>query len=449
MYNRSVLGLYRTPLLEVPMPRVTRSPSRKVWLLCLLAALLLAAHTSVAAPHYKILHRFRNSPDGALPYAGLTMDAHGTLYGTTQSLNTVFRLSLQKDGSWKESILFDFPDPPVSGEAPLDDVTLKDGNVYLTAQGGGGIYGVVLELTPSVSGLWNVNVLHTFAAPPPPDGVQPWAGVVFDQAGNLYGDTIQGWDQYADGVVFQLVPSDGGRTENILYGFTGKKSKDGWSPAGDLIVDKSGNLYGTTMYGGVGCGLYGCGTVFELSQKDGVWTEKIIYRFKGGADGVQPFAGLTLDDAGNLYGTTSLGGIGPCDISGTLGCGTVFKLTRLPSGNWKKTILYSPDGSTGGGLFGGVVFDKSGNLYGPMTFYGKTDQDCGAGCGSVFKLTPGKSGKWTATVLHQFSGTDGGEPFGHVLIDKAGNVFGTTYYGGYSGEYCTPFGCGLVFEIMP
>jgi len=285
--------------------------------------------------------------------------------------------------------------------------------------------GGVFELTPGSGSFWNVTVLHTFKGQT--DGNQPWAGVVLDRLGNLYGTTTAGGSYKTScGTVFQLTLSHGVWAENILHVFTCKE--DGWFPTADLVLDTAGNGYGTTWWGGVGCGGNGCGTVFKLSQSNGAWTKQTIYSFKGGADGIQPTSALVFDKAGNLYGTTSLGGIGPCDIMSTPGYGTVFKLTPRRRGEWKKTTLYGPDGSTGGGLFGGVVFDRSGNLYGPMTFYGKTSQDCGAGCGSVFKLTPGKAGNWTATTLHQFKGADGGEPFGHLLLDRAGNIFGITYY---------------------
>jgi uncharacterized repeat protein (TIGR03803 family) len=420
--------------------------SLRPFLSTVLFASLSVGLASAAGPEYKVIYRFRGlgHADGFQPFAGLTLDKSGNLYGTAES---VFRLSPKPDGAWTEKVLFNFPDPGVTGEDPVDDVTLKDGNVYLTAQGGGGIYGVVLELTPTESGFWNAGVLHTFDPPPPPDGVQPFAGVTFDSSGNLYGDTIQGYYPYQLGIVFQLVPANGSWTENILYAFTGKKNKDGWSPEGDLIFDKAGNIYGTTIYGGIGCGLYGCGTVFELSQQNGVWTEKILYRFKGGSDGNWPTSALVFDKSGNLYGTTAYGGIGSCDTSSTPGCGTVFKLSPRHDGTWQKTILYSPDGSTGGSLFGGVVFDNAGNLYGPMAFYGKAAPQCLAGCGSIFKLAPGKNGVWTPTILHEFDGVNGGEPFGHVTVDAAGNIFGTASYGGYSGPYCKPYGCGVVFEI--
>jgi uncharacterized repeat protein (TIGR03803 family) len=435
-----------------PMLHPTYSFLRNHFLGGFVTVLMLVAQTLAAGPHYRVLYTFQDSPDGSEPYAGLAMDAAGNLYGTTYhggTEGTVFKLTRGTGGSWTESILFDFSDPSVSGGFPLGSVGFKDGDLYGTAGPGAGNQGVVFELTPSLSGFWNVLVPHTFEGQN--DGGQPWAGVIFDQAGNLYGTTTTGSALPGNcGIVFQLVPSQGAWTENILHAFTCKK--DGWFLTAPVVMDKADNLYGTTMWGGGGCAPYGCGTVFKLSQSSGVWSKQTLYYFRGGADGTDPYAALVLDKAGNLYGTTSLGGIGPCVISSTPGCGTVFELTPTARGEWKKTTIYSPDGSTGGGLFGGVVFDQSGNLYGTMAFYGKTGPGyvCAAGCGNVFKLTPGNGGTWTPTTVYQFGGDpDGGEPFGQLLIDKAGHIFGTTQYGGSSTGTCALLGCGVVFEIAP
>jgi len=422
---------------------------RSSLLAILLATLLCAGDSFAAGPHYRALYRFLGSPDGSQPYAGLSWDAAGNLYGTTYrggTEGTVFRLTPGSKGQWTESILFDFSNPAVSGGFPIAGVTLDTaGNVYGTANPGAGNNGVVYELTPSSSGFWNVDALHTFSGYE--DGGQPWAAPIFDKAGNLYGTTTLGpIDQ--DGMVYQLTPSNGAWQENIFYGFGSKK--DGVDPTADLVFDKAGNLYGTTMEGGERCGQIGCGTVFKMTNANGQWTKTTIYAFQGGTDGEYPTtSALVFDKHGNLYGTTAVGGTGPCDIESTPGCGTVFKLTPGAKGEWKKTLIYSPDGSAGGGLFGGVVFDKAGNLYGTTTFYGIASQNCLAGCGSVFKLTPGTEGQWTATTLYEFRGTtDGGEPFGRLLLDKAGNIFGTTEYGGSSTSPCNIFGCGVVFEII-
>lgn len=415
--------------------------------LMLFGVLLFAATVPAFGQQYQVLYTFQGSPDGDEPYTGLTMDAGGNLYGTTYhggTEGTVFRLASEPNGEWTESVLYDFSNPATGG-FPLGDVRLDAaGNAYGTADPTAGNNGVVWELTPTQSGFWNGTAIHTFTGEN--DGGQPWAGVIFDKAGNLYGTTTTG--ETSCGTVFELTPSGGVWTETILHAFT--CGKDGSFPTNDLVLDKAGNLYGTTDWGGVGCGKQGCGTVFELRQHNGVWSKRAIYSFKGGADGIQPYSALVLDKTGNLYGTTAVGGVGTCDIEGIPGCGTVFKLTRVSGGKWKKATIYSPDGSSGGGLFGGVVFDGSGNLYGTMAFYGKTGPDCAAGCGSVYKLTPGGAGKWAPTTLYEFTGAaDGGEPFSRVLIDKSGNIFGTTIYAGSSTGSCKVLGCGVVFEIKP
>lgn len=417
-----------------------------------LISLILATSFALAAgPQYKVIHTFQGSPDGADPYAGLVMDASGNLYGTTEDGGmggTVFQLVRGTGGSWTENILFDFSNQQVDGHTPIGNVMYRNGNVYGTSQPGGANNGIVFELTPTQTGFWNFNVLYSMTGPL--EGFQPWSGVIFDSAGNLYGTTVGGGSYSGSaGVVYQLVRGQNGWMENILHAFTGLR--DGYAPTNDLVMGKDGSLYGTTMWGGEHCPPYGCGVVFKLSQSNGAWTFQDIYTFKGGTDGIAPFGALVFDKAGNLYGTTSVGGIGICTISSTPGCGTVFKLTPRPVGEWQKTILYSPDGSSGGGLFGGVVFDAAGNLYGTSTFYGKFGQGdiCAAGCGSVFKLTP-SNGTWTATTLYEFGGDpDGGEPFDRLLVDKAGHLYGTAYYFGSSTGSCAILGCGVVFEIAP
>ena len=420
-------------------------------LLAILLALLFASDSFAAGAHYRVLYRFLGTPDGSEPYAGLTMDAAGNLYGTTYrggTEGTVFRLVRGSNGQWTERVLFDFSNPPMSGGFPIAGVTLDAaGNVYGAAEPGAGNQGVVYELTPSSSGFWDVDVLHTFSGDK--DGGQPWAAPIFDKAGNLYGTATLGpIDPGQDGMVYQLTPAHGAWREYIFPGFSSQK--DGAQPTAELLFDKAGNLYSTTMEGGTGCRQVGCGTVFKMSNTNGHWTETVIYAFKGGTDGTFPSSALVLDKHGNLYGTTPVGGVGPCDIESTPGCGTVFKLTPRSKGQWNKTVIYSPDGTAGGGLFGGVVFDKAGNLYGTTTFYGKTSQNCPAGCGTVFRLTPSTGGRWKATTLYEFHGTaDGGEPFDRLIFDKAGNIFGTTQYGGSSTGPCRIYGCGVVFEITP
>jgi hypothetical protein len=254
--------------------------------------------------------------------------------------------------------------------------------------------------------------------------------------------------------------------EKVLYSFQG--GNDGLTPAGGVIFDKAGNLYGANSWGGSGgCPSPGCGTVFELSpptQKGGAWTETTIYAFRGvlgsAKDGLTPGGGVIIDQEGNLYGTTSLGGNGPCILLGSqTGCGIVYELSppAQKGGAWAETIVYNFQGGTDGNFpLGDLVFDESGNLYGATDFGGGKGTTCnpyyGGNCGTVFKLSPPekKGGKWKEHVLHSFAGgTDGANPSGGLVLDSKGAIFGTAVGGGYGKGICDPGGCGMAFEIKP
>ena len=247
------------------------------------------------------------------------------------------------------------------GDGPSINVTFdQTGNIYGTTYkggmgscgGSGFMCGTVYELTPSAGG-WTKSVLYTFTGAS--DGGSPGGGVIFDSAGNLYGTTEFG-GLYGQGTVFQLVPSAGGWTENLLHSFQAG-SEGGYTIVG-LIFDSSGNLYGATNYGGTGGG----GTVFELSPSSGgSWTYNLLYSFTGGTD-CGPTRELVMDGTGNLYGTTY------CD--GAYGYGNVFKLT--PSGGgWTYSSLHDFTGGSDGELPAStVIFDAKGNLYGTASFGG-------------------------------------------------------------------------------
>ena len=229
----------------------------------------------------------------------------------------------------------------------------------------------------SVPGAWaqsKYNTLHRFGDK---DGDSPSFSLIFDQAGNLYGTTKYGGD-FDWGTVFQLTPhSDGKWTERVLYSFT--DGNDGARPLANLIWDQAGNLYGTTTIGGNStCLGGGCGVVFQLSpNQDGSWTESVLYAFKGGADGGEPNGGLILDQAGNLYGTTT--------GRGTSKWGTVLSLAHNQDGSWTEAVLHHFAFDTGGAVpRRGLTFDQAGALYG-TTFYAG-DPCCQ--CGVVFKLSP-------------------------------------------------------------
>jgi uncharacterized repeat protein (TIGR03803 family) len=292
------------------------------------------------------------------------------------------------------------------------------------------------------------KVLHSFSGS---DGYSPEGNMVLDSAGNLYGTTYNGGSNsgfycYSTcGVAFELSPSsDGTWTETVLYNFCSLTNcVDGALPNGGLVLDSVGNLYGTTLGGGLqnNC-LYeaGCGVVFELSpQPDGTWTETVLYSFTGGADGENPAAGLIFDNQGNLYGVTGYSG-----PDGTLP-GIVFELSPT-SGFWAETVLYSfTSAESGHAPESALIFDPEGNLYGTTTDGGDLDK-CNGGCGVVFQLKPSSSGPWMETVLHAFDGSDGYYPVAGLSIDSAGNLFGTTEYGG--NHACPKVDCGVVFELV-
>jgi uncharacterized repeat protein (TIGR03803 family) len=332
-----------------------------------------------------VLYNFTGGADGSQPDAGLVQDAAGNLYGTTSQGGTsgagvVFKVT----PTGTAMVLYSFTGPP-DGSAPGAGL-VRDlaGNLYGTTQIGGSSTactqdgcGTVFEL----SSTGTETVLHSFVGDPT-DGWQPLAGLVRDVAGNLYGTaslggtgSCQGGACSFPGVVFKLSPSG---TETVLYNFKG--GADGGFPAAGLIQDSAGNLYGTTYAGG---GASNAGVVFELircdSQPSG-YEFKVLYSFTGGADGSQPQAGLVRDGAGNLYGTTVSGGAS--------GVGVVFKLT--PTGTY--TVLHSFTGGADGGYpLAGLIRDGAGNLYGTTNLGGlgvcKVNGES-KGCGVVFRLAP-------------------------------------------------------------
>ena len=381
---------------------------------------------SLSRPGETVLYAFNWNSDGANPTGGVVRDSSGNLYGALHNggaygEGSVFELSPSK-GGWKETTLHSFTGG-ADGRLPWGGAGLiidSAGNLYgTTAYGGASGNGSVFELSPS-NGAWTETVLYSFHAN---DGYLPEAGLVRDKSGNLYGTTASG-GKYGYGVAFELSLSNGSWTETVLHDFTG--GVDGASPTANLILDKSGNLYGTTPLGGS----YGWGTVFELTLSNGSWAETVLYSFSSSnGDGALPQVGLVFDSAGNLYGTTRGGG--------TYGYGTVFQLNPS-NGIWTESILYD-FGCGNPGCFpdGTLTLDKLGNLY-------STTEGGGTyGYGTVFELTL-SNGSWTESVLHSFgSGADGIDPTGSLIFDKSGNLYGTTVSGGGSGK------SGVVFEVTP
>jgi uncharacterized repeat protein (TIGR03803 family) len=359
-------------------PRVLATTVFGVLALAVFATLLLIVAPLAQAQTLTVLYSFDTQPgDGNFAEAGLIFDSNGNLYGTTAS---------------------------------------------------GGAYhgGTVFELTAGGT----EKVLHSFGSQP--DGTSPYASVIFDDAGNLYGTTAFAGsyrcsNAYDCGTVFEL-KADG--TEKVLhsfgnpYGYDGAKG-DGTDPMAGLIFDSAGNLYGTTVYGGdLKCGGFGCGTVFKLTPKGkGNFKEKVLYRFGSHTgDGQSPSASLIFDNAGNLYGTTFDGG--------SYGYGTVFELTAAG----EEKVLYSFGRYKGDGLHPGasLIFDNAGNLY-STAFYGGANDN-----GAVFELMA----DGTEKILYSFSNGpgDGAYPVGGVIFDTNGNLYGTTSSGG-------AYYAGTVFEL--
>jgi len=408
----------------------------KIFSIGLAAALAIFAVTQLvtstwAATQEKVLHNFKNNTkQGNTLYAGLIFDAAGNLYGTTASggdygVGTVFELMPKAGGGWTETVLHNFKNNGRDGEGPYAGLIFDAaGNLYgTTASGGNYGVGTVFELTPKAGGGWTEKVLHNFENSGK-KGNTPYAGLIFDAAGNLYGTTVSG-GYYGVGTVFELTPqAGGGWTETVLHNFK-NNTEQGNTLYGGLIFDGAGNLYGTTVNGGY----YGVGTVFKLTPKaGGGWTETVLHNFDdNGTDGYSPYASLIFDAAGNLYGATTEGGNG---------YGTVFELTPKAGGGWTEKVLYRFNGLDGLEPYASLIFDAAGNLYG-TTVAGGTQ-----GYGTVFELTYTGGGDWGEQVLYNFNGRDGSIPYGSLIFDAAGNLYGTTTSGGH-------YGVGTVFEIIP
>jgi len=404
---------------------------RPVLTTALLLALAIFDVPSLQAQKYSVLYNFTRGQDGAYPEAGLTMDRSGNLYGTayqggSSDRGTVFKLA-HKGAGWVLSPLYNFTGRE-DGGAPIARVVFgPDGSLYGTTEFGGrncgSGCGTVFNLKPSPAACksaicgWTQTVIYRFSGFS--DGANPGYGdLTFDQAGNIYGTTIFGGNN-AQGVVYELAPSGGSWTESAIYLFTG--AADGANPYNSVIFDAAGNLYGTTFLGGSGYG-----TVFQLKPSGSGWTQNTLYTFQNSTDGGNPFGGVILDKAGDLYGTTSGGGTG----SG----GTIFELSN---GTWTFSLLYSFVASAYlPGPYDSLTMDAAGNLYGTTIKGGAHGQ------GSVFRLTA-SGGSWTETDLYDFpGGGQGAVPYGSVLLDSNGNLYGTASQGG-ANSY------GVIWEITP
>lgn len=429
-------GKVRSPNMLFGATLRPESAGLAILLLLLLLIFLFLFMTLTVQPAqaqtFSVIHNFTGGLDGRNPYAGLTMDAAGNLYGTTcgaacafgaSNGGTVFRLS-KKGPGWLVTVLYTFRGGN-DGAGPAARVIIgPNGSLYGTTMYGGGSgcggsgCGTVFNLrpppsvSPTVFGGWTETTLYSFQGGS--DGAAPAFGdLVFDQSGNIYGTTSYGGTAN-QGLVFELTPSGSGWKENVLYSFAGLY--DGNGPLGGVVFDQSGNLYGTTMLGGDG----DYGMVFELTPSESGWAEMILHSFQGGNDGSYPIAGMAPGSYGNV-GTTSVGGAN--------GGGTVFILNN-------PMFLYSFPGNNYNYQWPGPWSNLTYGSIGPTS---TTFADGAHQYGSVFYMY-GCAG-WDAVTLHDFTGgLDGAYPISSVVFDANGNIFGTTSAGGADGS-------GVVFEI--
>lgn len=397
--------------------------------LVVMLMLAMSAIQAAQAQTFTVLHTF-TGPDGANPIGGLVEDEAGNLFGTTffggtYTNGVVFKV----DKSGNEIVLFNFNGGSDGGFPDSGLILDNAGNLYGPAQEGSAGGGVLFRLNPKGKEkvLLNFGGCGDCLKPRVPEG-----RLLLDASGNLYGTTTAGGkrskgDQCTNGcgTIFRL---DAAGKLDVLYEFTG--GADGLWPFGPLLQDAAGNFYGTALYGGdLSCPqkpLRGCGTVFKLT-KDGKLT--VLHTFRGGSDGAGPQPGLGMDDAGNFYGAAQIGGSANCD----LGCGTLFKLSK----SGKFTLLYTFTGAADGNYpNGGLVRDSQGILYG-TTQIGTTNSFYG----TVYKLNQ----DGTMTVLHQLNGfSDGATPSSGLIRDSAGHLFGVAEEGfNRKDQY------GTVFEVTP
>ncbi len=401
-------------------------------------SLLVAA--SLAHAQEKVLASFSGTGNGSRPQCRLVIDSHGNLYGTTPTGGDVngglvFALGPNSHGGWNEKTIYSF-DNPANGTNPNGGLAIDGaGNLYGTTTGGGANgLGTAFELSPQAGGGWTETVIHSFGATG--DGIFPYAQMIFDPAGNLYGTTAFGGafgiGEAGGGTVFELSPqAGGGWSEQVLHSFA--SGSDGVQVSGGVALDAAGNLYGATFVGGT----HNEGIIYELSpQTGGGWSETILHNFSGGmSDGQLPEAGVTLDAAGNVYGTTFAGGPHLR--------GVVFQLAPQGGGVWTYSGLHSfGNGLDGANPEGEVVFDAVGNLYGTTFSGGKYGQNIG-GTGTFYELSPALGGGWPETRLYSFGNLrDAGFPQAGLIIDSRGIFYSTSTGGGEVGN-------GTVFQIKP
>ena len=414
------------------------------------AALIILASTCSLAQQYKVLYSFGAvSGDGAGSIAGLIQDSAGNLYGTTYSGGTyldgtVFELSPNGSGGWTEAVLYSFCADYsnfvcLDGAHPGASLIIDSaGNLYGTTESGGstnggGSAGVAFELSPpsQQGGAWKETVLYKFCSNNANnlclDGYRPLASLVFDKSGNLYGTTVEGGAEN-DGTAFELSHSQSGWLETVLYNFCsnpqGNNCLDGIFPESSLLFDAAGNLYGTANQDGLHSG----GVLFKLTPGANAWTETVLANFTQ-SGGRYPSTGPTMDAQGNLDGPLSMGG--------AHSDGALYQWNHSTG----KLLEVSFNGSNGEGPAGAVLIDSHGRGYYGTTLQGGNTGGSGT-AGVVYRVTP----KGALSTLYKFCSqtncTDGMNPYGNLIEDSQGNLYGTASGGG-------SYGGGVVYEVTP
>jgi len=413
--------------------RSTRGIAGRAKLLAPVAFLVLCA-AAWADPTVQVLYSFTTYSDGGFPNASVLLGPDGQLFGVTSTDGegdggVVFDVYPTSSGSWTETSIHTFGLKSGDGISP-DGPLVADGagNLYGATAGGGygpcphAQCGIVYELSPNSDGTWKETGLHAFHGF---DGQMPIGGLVFDRAVDLWGTTGAGGlinGKASDfGTVFMLDREQGWQLTTI-YTFTGES--DGGIPQASLAIDADGNVWGTTTVGGVN----NHGTVFELTPASGAWTFTTVHEFTGGEDGGTPVYGqLVFDRSGNAYGTTYDGGDSNCH------CGVVFAIQKS-GGTWHETGIHSFTGSDGRYPYGGLTFDRSGNLYG--TTSGKNGD-----YGTIFRLQ-NSAGIWQLDTIYSFDFVHGAYPYAGLVFGNDGTIYGTTNGGGV-------LGAGTVYEVVP
>jgi|HubBroStandDraft_1064217.scaffolds.fasta_scaffold00750_15 uncharacterized repeat protein (TIGR03803 family) len=438
------------------MPIAKRAKANGYIIACLFALAILTARADVAqTAGFATIYSF-NGTDGYQPVGGMILGNDGSLYGATSLggapgwAGTIFQLT-PAGSAWTETVLYSFPDVRRAFAEPSGGL-VSDGNgaLYATAVFGGmGGGGGVIQLTPPTApgGTWTETTIHSFNAHRPDNQNYPTGPLAAFPDGSLYGTVADGY-YHTDVFVLRPPAAPGGRWgEQTLFTFSPSMG----NAIFDGLISYGGSLYGAAYYSSPSSTL-NCGAVDEITPPGaagGAWTGKAIHTFEGApTDGCHAEAVLAADANGTLYGTTEYGGSGACAAIGIEpgGCGTVFQLNppATPGGPWTETIIYNFAGggrSDGAFPIGGVVLAANRNLYGTTSTGGNS-----TGCGTVFQLTPPATagGVWTEQVLHRFTGQDseGCYPFAQPTLSGTGALFGTTGWGGTTGQ-------GTVFSVAP